>query len=175
MSNSLHRHTPAHQAFLSNSNSQSLLKLVSIESVMPSDRLILCHPRLPPSIFPSIRVFSNTSAPRVKWKKDWSCPLSMLTTDTVSEQVFFTRVLDTRLLPHTVPHISRKHSTGNFHSLLLGGGSKQWASLCLPILHPSGGARSVTVTVNNFTDSGPKAQHASSLHPFPAFCLLSCL
>ena len=54
--------TAARQASLSITNSQSLLKLISIESVMPSNHLILCHPRLLPSIFPSIRVFSNESA-----------------------------------------------------------------------------------------------------------------
>ena len=54
--------TAAHQASLSITNSQSLLKLMSIESVMPSNHLILCRPLLLPSIFPSIRVFSNESA-----------------------------------------------------------------------------------------------------------------
>ena len=53
--------TAAHQASLSINNSQSLLKLMSIESVMPFNNFILCHPLLPPSIFPSIRVFSNKS------------------------------------------------------------------------------------------------------------------
>jgi len=54
-------------------NSQSLLKLMSIESVMPSNHLILCCPLfLPPSLFPSIRVFSNESTLRVKWPKYWS-------------------------------------------------------------------------------------------------------
>ena len=52
---------------------QSLLKLMAIESVMPSGHLILCHPLLlPPSIFPSIRVFSNESALLIRWPKDWS-------------------------------------------------------------------------------------------------------
>ena len=55
--------TAAHQASLSVTNSQSLLKLISIESVMPSSHLILCHPLIhPPSIFPSIRVFSHESS-----------------------------------------------------------------------------------------------------------------
>ena len=54
--------TAAHQTSLSITNSQSSLKLMSIESVMPSNHLILCRPLLPPSIFPSIRVFSNESA-----------------------------------------------------------------------------------------------------------------
>ena len=51
---------------------QSLLKLMSIESVMPSNHLILCCPLLPPSIFPSLRVFSNESALCIKWPKYWS-------------------------------------------------------------------------------------------------------
>ena len=63
----------AHQASLSNNNSQSLPKLMSIESVMPSNHLILCHPLLLlPSIFPSIRVFSNESALCIRWPKYWS-------------------------------------------------------------------------------------------------------
>ena len=65
--------TATHQASLSITNSQSLLKLMPIESVMPSNHLILCHPLfLPPSIFPSIRVFSNESAPCIRWPKYWS-------------------------------------------------------------------------------------------------------
>ena len=65
--------TAACQASLSITNSQSLLKLMAIESVMPSNHLILCHPLLLlPSIFPSIRVFSNESVLRIKWPKYWS-------------------------------------------------------------------------------------------------------
>ena len=65
--------TAASQASLSFTTSQSLLKLMSIESVMPSNHLILCHPLiLLPSIFPSIRVFSNESALCIRWPKDWS-------------------------------------------------------------------------------------------------------
>ena len=65
--------TAAHQAFLSITNSQSLLKLMSVESVMPSNHLILCRPLLLlPSIFPSIRVFSNESALCIRWPKYWS-------------------------------------------------------------------------------------------------------
>ena len=62
----------ARQASLSITNSQSLPKLMSIESVMPSSHLILCHPLLQPSIFPSIRVFSNESALHIRWPKYWS-------------------------------------------------------------------------------------------------------
>ena len=65
--------TAPHQAYLVITSSQALLKLMSIESVMPSIRLILCHPLLlPPSIFPSIRVFSNESALHIRWPKYWS-------------------------------------------------------------------------------------------------------
>ena len=70
--------TAAHQASLSITNSQSLLKLMSIESVMPSNHLILCHPLLlSPSVFPSIRVFSNESALRIRWPKYWSCSFNI--------------------------------------------------------------------------------------------------
>ena len=61
--------TTAHQASLSVTNSWSLLKLMSVESVMPSNNLILCHPLLLPSIFPSIRVFSNESVLYIRWPK----------------------------------------------------------------------------------------------------------
>ena len=62
--------TVAHQASLSITNSRSLLKPMSIESVMPSNHLIICHPLLlPPSIFPSIRVFSNESVLPIRWPK----------------------------------------------------------------------------------------------------------
>ena len=65
--------TSALQASLSITNSWSLLKLMSIESVMPSNHLIFCHPLLLwPSIFPSIRVFSKESALRIRWPKYWS-------------------------------------------------------------------------------------------------------
>ena len=64
--------TVAHQASLSITNSQSLLKLMSIESVTLPKNLILCHPLLFPSIFPSIRVFSNESALPIRWPKYWS-------------------------------------------------------------------------------------------------------
>ena len=70
--------TAAQQASLSIANSQNLLKLISIESVMPSNHLILCHPLLlPPSIFPSIRVFSNESALHIRWPKYWSFSFSI--------------------------------------------------------------------------------------------------
>ena len=70
--------TTARQASLFNTNSWSLLRLMSIELVIPSNHLILCRPcLLPPSIFPSIRVFSNESALRIRWPKDWSFTFSI--------------------------------------------------------------------------------------------------
>ena len=70
--------TTARQASLSIVNFQSLLKLMSIKSVMPSNHLILCRPLLlPPSIFPSIRVFSNGSVFHIRWLKYWSFNFSI--------------------------------------------------------------------------------------------------
>ena len=70
--------TAARQSSLSSTNSQSLLKLVSFESEMPSNHLILCCPLLfPPSIFPSIRVFSNELVLCIRWPKYWSFSLSI--------------------------------------------------------------------------------------------------
>ena len=70
--------TTAHQASLSFTISQSLLKLMSIESVIQCKHLILCHPRLLlPSVFPSIRVFSYESALRIRWPKYWSFNFSI--------------------------------------------------------------------------------------------------
>ena len=69
----------AHQASLSITNSRSSLRLMSIESVMPSSHLILCHPLLLlPPIAPSIRVFSNESTLRMRWPKYWSFSFSII-------------------------------------------------------------------------------------------------
>ena len=78
MSNSATPWTAAHQASLSITNTQSLLILMSSESLMPSIHLILCH-ALPllPSIFPSIRVFSNKSVLCIRWSKYWSFSFSI--------------------------------------------------------------------------------------------------
>ena len=70
--------TAAHQASLSIPNTQSLLKLMSIELLMPSNHLTLCHPLLLlPSVFPSISVFSNESVLRIRWPKYWSFSFSI--------------------------------------------------------------------------------------------------
>ena len=71
-------------------NFQSLLKLMSIKSVMPSDHLILCPPLLlPPSIFPSIRVFSNESVLHIKWPKYWSFTFSISPSNEYSGLISF--------------------------------------------------------------------------------------
>ena len=79
--------TVACQASLSITNSQSLLKHMSIESVMPANHLILCHPLLlPPSIFPRIRVFSNESILHIRWPKYWSFIFSFSPSNEYSDQ-----------------------------------------------------------------------------------------
>ena len=75
VSDSLWPHGPAHQASQSITNSWSLLKLMSIDLVMPSNHLTLCYPfLLLPSIFPSIKVFSNESILHIRWSKFWTSP-----------------------------------------------------------------------------------------------------
>ena len=82
--------TAAPQASLSFTISQSLLKLMSIESVMPSNRLILCHPLLLlPSIFPSIRVFSKELAPHIRWPNYWSFSFSISPSNEYSGVISF--------------------------------------------------------------------------------------
>ena len=82
--------TAAYQAFLSITNSWSLLKLRSIESVMPSNHLILCHLLLLlPSIFPSIRVFSNESVLCIRWSKYWSFSFSISPSNEYSGLISF--------------------------------------------------------------------------------------
>ena len=82
--------TAAHQASLFITNSWNLLRLMSFESVMPSNHLILCHPLLlPPSIFPSIRVFSNESAFCIRWPKYWRFSFSIGPSSEYSGLIFF--------------------------------------------------------------------------------------
>ena len=82
--------TAAHQASLSITNSQSLLKLMFIKLVMPSNHLILCHPLLLlPSIFPSIRVFSIESVLPIRWPKYWSFSFSISPSNEYSRLISF--------------------------------------------------------------------------------------
>ena len=91
MSDSLQPHGLQHarQASLSITNSQSLLKLMSIELVMPSNHLILCRHLHLPSIFPSIRVFSNELAVYVRWPKYWSFSFNISPSNEYSGLIFF--------------------------------------------------------------------------------------
>ena len=90
MSNSSTPWPAAHQAYLSFTISRSLLRLMSIESVMPSNHLILCHPLLLlPSIFPSIRVFFDDSALHIKWPKYWSFSFSISPSNEYSGLISF--------------------------------------------------------------------------------------
>ena len=89
VSDSLQPHGLQH-AYLSITNSQSLHKLMSIELVMSSNHLILCHPLLlPPSIFPSIRVFSNESVLCIRWPKYWSFSFSLSPSNEYSGLISF--------------------------------------------------------------------------------------
>ena len=82
--------TVGHQASLSITNSQSLYKLMSIKSVIPSSHFILCCPLLlPPSIFPSIRVFSSESVLRIRWPKDWRFSFSISPSNEYSGLISF--------------------------------------------------------------------------------------
>ena len=81
--------TAACQASLSITNSWSLLKLMSIESVVPFNHLILCCPLLPPSVFPSIRVFSSESVLHIRWPKYWSFSFSISPSNEYSGLISF--------------------------------------------------------------------------------------
>ena len=93
--------------------SQSLLKLMSIESVMPSSHLILCHPLLLlPSIFPSIRVFSNESTLRMRWPKYWSFSFSFSISNEYSGLISFRMDwLDLPAVQGTLKSLLQRHSS----------------------------------------------------------------
>ena len=104
--------TAARQASLSITNSQSLLKLISIESLMPSNHLILCHPLLPPSVFPSIRVFSIESVLRIRWPSYWSFSFSISPSNEYSGSISF-RIdwLDLLAFQRTLKSLLQHHSS----------------------------------------------------------------
>ena len=105
--------TTAYQASLSITNSRSLLKLMSIESVMPSNHLILCCPLLLlPSILPSIRVFSNELVLRIRWPKDWSFSFSISPSSEYSGLISF-RIdwLDFLAVQGTLKSLLQLHSS----------------------------------------------------------------
>ena len=105
--------TAALQASLSIINSQSLLKLMSVELVMPSNHLILCHPLfLLPSIFPTIRVFSNESVLHIRWPKYWSFSFSIRPSNEYSGLISFSMDwLDLLAVQGTLKSLLQHHSS----------------------------------------------------------------
>ena len=105
--------TVACQASLNITNTWSLLKLMSIELVMPSNHLILCRPLLlPPSIFPSIRVFSNESALHIRWPKNWSFSFSISPSNEHSGLITFRMDwLDLFAVQGTLKNLLQHHSS----------------------------------------------------------------
>ena len=105
--------TTAHKASLSINNSWSLLKLMSIEWVMPSNHLILCHPLLLlPSVFPSIRVFSNESVLHIRWPKYWSFSFIISPSNEYSGLISFRmNCLDLLAVQGTLKSLLQHHSS----------------------------------------------------------------
>ena len=105
--------TAAHHASLSFTISRSLLKLMSIESLMPSNHLILCRPLLLlPSIFPSIRVFSSESALHIRWPKYWSFSFSVSPSNEYSGLISFRMDwLDLLAVQGTLKSLLQHHSS----------------------------------------------------------------
>ena len=105
--------TAASQASLSITNSQILLQLMSIESVMPSNHLILCRPLLlPPSIFPSIRIFSSESVHCIRWPKCWSFSFSINPSNEYSGLISFRMDwLDLLAVQATLKSLLQHHSS----------------------------------------------------------------
>ena len=104
--------TAAGQVSLSMTNSWNLLKLMSIESLIPSNHLILCHPLLLPSIFPSIRVFSNESVLSIKWPKYWSFSFNISPSNEYSGLISFRMGwLDLLAVQGTLKSLLEHHSS----------------------------------------------------------------
>ena len=114
--------TAARQASLSITNSQSLLKLMSMKLVMPSNYLILCHPLyLPPSIFPSIRVFSSDSVLCIRWLRCWSFSFNISPSNEYSGLISF-RIdwFDLLTVQESSPAPQFESINSTVHSLLYG-------------------------------------------------------
>ena len=107
--------TTAHQATLSITNSWSLPKPMSMELVMPSNHLIFCRPLLLPSIFPSIRVFSNESALYIRWPKDWSFSFNISPSSEHLGLIYFRMDwLDLLAAPGTLKSLFQHHQKHQF-------------------------------------------------------------
>ena len=104
--------TAAHQASLSITNSQSLLRLMSIELVMPSNHVILCCPLLlPPSIFPVIRVFSNESVHCIRWPEYWSFSFNISPSNEYPGTIFRMDWLNLLAVQGTLKNLLLYHSS----------------------------------------------------------------
>ena len=111
VSDSLRPHDSQHAASLSNNNSRSLLRLLSMESVMPSSHLILSRPLLLPPIPPSIRVFSNESTLCMRWPKYWSFSLSIILSKEIPGLIFRMDWLDLLAVQGTLKSLLQHHSS----------------------------------------------------------------
>ena len=129
--------TTAHQASLSNTNSWGLPKLMSIESVMPSNYLILCHPLLClPSVFPSIRVFSNESSLPIRWTKYWSFSFSISPSNEHPGLISYRMDwLDLLAVQGTLKSLLQHHSS---KASILRHSAFFTVQLSHPYIHPSG-------------------------------------
>ena len=150
------------QASLSITNSRSLLKLMSIESVMPCNHLILYHPLLlPPSIFPSIRVFSNESALRMRWPKYWNFSFNISPSNENSGLISF-RMNWLDLLAVS-PRDSQESSPTQFKSINSSGNPLQYSCLENPM---DGGAWQATVQIRH--DWATNTRHWTALKAWAA-------
>ena len=113
--------TAACQASLSITNSESLLRLMSIESVIPSNHLILCHPHLlPPSIFPGVRVFSNESVLHIRWPKHWHFSFSLSPSNEYSGLISFrVNCLNLLAVQETLKSLLQHHKSKGINSLAI--------------------------------------------------------
>ena len=120
MSNSAIPWNAAHQASLSITNSQSLLRIMAIETVMPANHFNLCHPLLlPPSIFPNIRVFSNESVLHIIWPRYWSFSFSISQSNEYSRLISFRmNCFEILAVQGTLRSLLQPHSSRSFLSPL---------------------------------------------------------
>ena len=143
--------TATHQASLSFTNSQSLLKLMSIELVMPSNHLIFCRPLLlPPSLFPSIWVFSNEPVLHIRWPKYWSFSFSISLSNEYSGLISF-RIdwFDLLAVQGTLQRFLQHHNSKA--SILL-----PPAFFIVQLSHPyMVTGKAIVLTRGNFVDKGP--------------------
>ena len=165
------------QASLSFTISQSLLKLMSIESVMPSNHLILCHPLLLlPSMFPSIRVFSNESALHIRWPKYWSFSFSISPSDEYSGLISFRMDwLDLLAVQGTLKSLLQHH--GSKASIL-----QRSAFFIVQLSHPyMTDGKTLALTIQNFVNKvisllfSTLSRFIIAFLPITKCLLISCL